>query len=307
MTDKEEIYNIAEISEFMHDPNSAKLTINVNKVLDQNLVDGLHIDADEKKDGVDVSIKLDDDVKIERPVHLCFGVTDEKAIQKINMTADIGRNCRIDIIGHCLFPEAKDILHKMKAEILINNNSTYYYHERHVHSEEGGINVISRADVTLKENVRFNTDFELKQGRVGKVEIDYDTVCGRNSVMEMSAKISGRADDIIKISEKGHLKGDNSRGLLNTRIAVRDMARAEIYNKLIASGANARGHVECHEIIKDRATANAVPIVEVKNPTAHVTHEAAIGSVNSKQLQTLMSRGLTEDKAVELIINGLLK
>jgi hypothetical protein len=37
-----------------------------------------------------------------------------------------------------------------------------------------------------------------------------------------------------------------------------------------------------------------------------VTHEAAIGSVDSKQLQTLMSRGLTEEKAVDLIIQGLL-
>jgi hypothetical protein len=46
--------------------------------------------------------------------------------------------------------------------------------------------------------------------------------------------------------------------------------------------------------------------VDVKDPRAHVTHEAAIGSVDSKQLQTLMSRGLSEEEAVELIIQGLL-
>ena len=42
------------------------------------------------------------------------------------------------------------------------------------------------------------------------------------------------------------------------------------------------------------------------HPKAHVTHEAAIGSVDSKQLQTLMARGLSEDEAVDLIIQGLL-
>jgi len=47
-------------------------------------------------------------------------------------------------------------------------------------------------------------------------------------------------------------------------------------------------------------------VVEVRNPKAHVTHEAAIGSVDSKQLQTLMSRGLSEEEAVDLIIEGLL-
>ena len=49
-----------------------------------------------------------------------------------------------------------------------------------------------------------------------------------------------------------------------------------------------------------------MPIVEVRDPKAQITHEAAIGSVDTKQLQTLMSRGLSEDKAVNLIIEGLL-
>ena len=48
-----------------------------------------------------------------------------------------------------------------------------------------------------------------------------------------------------------------------------------------------------------------MPVVEVNHPLAHITHEAAIGSVDSKQLQTLMSRGLDEDEATDLIIEGL--
>ena len=79
-----------------------------------------------------------------------------------------------------------------------------------------------------------------------------------------------------------------------------------MYNTLTASAPYARGHVDCKEIVQDRALAKAVPVVEVSHPLAHVTHEAAIGSVDSKQLQTLMSRGLTEDEATDLIIEGLL-
>jgi hypothetical protein len=44
----------------------------------------------------------------------------------------------------------------------------------------------------------------------------------------------------------------------------------------------------------------------VTHPLAHVTHEAALGSVDSLQLQTLMARGLAEEQAVETIIEGLL-
>jgi hypothetical protein len=37
-----------------------------------------------------------------------------------------------------------------------------------------------------------------------------------------------------------------------------------------------------------------------------VTHEAAIGSVDSTQLQTLMAHGLDEEEASDVIIQGLL-
>ncbi len=123
-----------------------------------------------------------------------------------------------------------------------------------------------------------------------------------HSVSEVSARISGSGDDRIEIRETARLIGDCARGVLATNIALRNRAQAAICNTLVASAPYARGHVDCKEIVQDQAVAKAVPIVEVNHPKAHVTHEAAIGSVDSKQLETLMSRGLDEDQAVDLII-----
>lgn len=50
-----------------------------------------------------------------------------------------------------------------------------------------------------------------------------------------------------------------------------------------------------------------MPIVMVRDERARVTHEAAIGSVNRKELETLTARGLTEEKAIEVIIRGMLE
>ncbi|RLF64440.1 MAG: SufBD protein, partial [Thermoplasmata archaeon] len=119
-------------------------------------------------------------------------------------------------------------------------------------------------------------------------------------------KVSGRGDDLIKIREAGNLIGEKARGVLTSRVAVRGNAKAEVYNVMVATSPYARGHVDCKEIIQDNGVARAIPIVEVKHPKAHITHEAAIGSVDTKQLETLMSRGLDEEEAVDLIIAGLL-
>jgi Fe-S cluster assembly scaffold protein SufB len=60
------------------------------------------------------------------------------------------------------------------------------------------------------------------------------------------------------------------------------------------------------EIIKDQAVASAIPIVSVTDPLAKVTHEAAIGSVDKRQMETLMSHGLTPEQAVDVIVKGIL-
>ncbi len=47
--------------------------------------------------------------------------------------------------------------------------------------------------------------------------------------------------------------------------------------------------------------------MSVTNPLAKVTHEAAIGSVDKRQMETLMAHGLTPEEAVDVIVKGILK
>ncbi len=76
---------------------------------------------------------------------------------------------------------------------------------------------------------------------------------------------------------------------------------------MIASAPEARGHVDCIEVIQGNAQARAIPIVKVTHEFAKVTHEAAIGRVDKKQVETLMARGLEEEKAIDLVVSGMLR
>ncbi len=304
--DIKQLYKAAEIESALSDPDTAHLIINKDKVVGLNAVPGLIVEPVEIEDGVEVDVRVKEGYVIENPVHMCFGVTHKEGLQRIIMHVHIEANAKVGILAHCIFPNAEDVKHVMKADIYVGKGAEYSYLEKHVHSPEGGIEVIPEARVELDEGARFKTDFELLQGRVGTLDIDYETDCKRMSVMEMTAKINGTGDDIINLKEKGNLIGEGARGVLTSRVALRDRAKAEVFNKLRAIAPYARGHVDCKEIVQDQAVANAIPIVEVSHPKAHVTHEAAIGSVDNKQLETLMSRALSEDEAVDLIINGLL-
>jgi len=230
----------------------------------------------------------------------------EEGIQKIKIHLRAKEKSKSMILAHCTFPKAKNVKHLIEADIVIEDNAQYAYYEKHVHSPFGGVEVIPNAKITVGSNSEFSTEFELINGSAGKINFQYEVRAGDYSKVEMVARISGINEDCIKLCEQIELIGRESAGVIATHIAVRDKASAEVKNVLTAKGAYSRGHVDCKEIVIGEGKATAVPIVSVLEPTAHVTHEAAIGSVDVKQLATLMTRGLTEEEATEVIIEGLL-
>jgi Fe-S cluster assembly scaffold protein SufB len=284
----------------------ARLEVHHNQVIGSHLVPGLAVDVDEQDEGISARIRVSDGSVIAKPVHVCFGMLPEQGRQNIELDIRIGQDASASFLAHCTFPNAQQVVHKMEADIEVAPGATYSYFERHVHGPHGGVQVLPNARVAVHEGARFKTEFELIKGRVGEMDINYETTALARGVVEMVARIRGAGSDRIRIHETGVLNGDQARAVLSSYIALRDDAQAEVYNTLKANAPHARGHVDCKEIVQDRALARAVPIVEVNDPTAHITHEAAIGSVDSKQLHTLQSRGLTEDEAVDLIIEGLL-
>ena len=70
----------------------------------------------------------------------------------------------------------------------------------------------------------------------------------------------------------------------------------------------ARNHTQCDSLlIGDRCSAHTYPYIEVKNPTAKVEHEATTSKIGEDQLFYCRSRGLSEEDAVSLIVNGFCK
>ena len=278
-----------------------------HKLLSMNSVEGLEVDARETRTGISARVTVKEGVKIKNPVHLCFGVLHKKGTQKIRMDVTLERNASAHFIAHCIFPKAEKVRHIMDAVVEIGEGAEMKYSETHYHGPYGGIEVVPKSMVTIGKNGRYFSDFTLIEGRVGTLDIDYAIEAKENAVAELTARVFGHGSDAINIKEKVVLSGDNARGLIKTRVAIEDDAVAEVTGITEGNAEGARGHVDCMEIVKDRAVAKAVPIVNVTHPLAKVTHEAAIGSVDKRQMETLMAHGLTPEEAVDVIVRGVLK
>ncbi|MEO1918340.1 MAG: Fe-S cluster assembly protein SufB, partial [Paracoccaceae bacterium] len=71
---------------------------------------------------------------------------------------------------------------------------------------------------------------------------------------------------------------------------------------------NSRNYTQCDSLlIGNKCGAHTVPYIEVKNNSSRVEHEATTSKVDDEQLFYCLQRGVGEEEAVALIVNGFVK
>jgi Fe-S cluster assembly protein SufB len=78
--------------------------------------------------------------------------------------------------------------------------------------------------------------------------------------------------------------------------------------KMFPTANNARNYTQCDSLLMgDQCGAHTFPYMEIKNPSAIVEHEATTSKIADDQLFYCMQRGLSEEDAVNMIVNGFCK
>jgi Fe-S cluster assembly protein SufB len=78
--------------------------------------------------------------------------------------------------------------------------------------------------------------------------------------------------------------------------------------QVLPTAVNARNHTCCDSmLIGSRCTANTFPVIEVETSTAITEHEATTSKISEDQLFYIRSRGIKEEDATSLVVNGFCK
>ena len=133
---------------------------------------------------------------------------------------------------------------------------------------------------------------------------------GRNSIGEFYsvalANLRQQADTGTKMV---HI-GENTRSTIVSK-GISAGRGQNAYRGLvrIEKGAKgARNYTQCDSLLMgDRCGAHTFPYMEVKNPTATVEHEATTSKISEDQLFYCLSRGMSAEDSISLIVNGFCK
>jgi Fe-S cluster assembly protein SufB len=75
--------------------------------------------------------------------------------------------------------------------------------------------------------------------------------------------------------------------------------------KIMPSASGARNYSQCDSmLIGSESSAHTYPYIDVKNNSSIVEHEASTSKISADQLMYLQSRGIDQEKAISLIVNG---
>ncbi|WP_244444391.1 Fe-S cluster assembly protein SufB [Tepidicaulis marinus] len=130
---------------------------------------------------------------------------------------------------------------------------------------------------------------------------------GDNSVGEFySIAISNNYQQVDSGTKMIHLGKNTSSRIISKGISAGKSSNT--YRGLVSvhkKAEDARNFTQCDSLlVGDKCSAHTVPYIESKNPSAVLEHEATTSKISEDQLFYCMQRGLGEEEAVALLVNG---
>ena len=266
----------------------------------------IEIISKKDKPGIDIYVKPD--VK-NKSVHIPVIITSGGIKDLVYNDFYIGDNAEVTIVAGCGIHNATNdnSEHNGIHNFHLGKNCKVSYIEKHLGVGNGqGEKVLNpTTKITMKEN----SFFEMDTTQIGGVS---------HSVRNTKAKLFANAKLIIKekvLTTNNQtaitkfdvdLIGENSSVDVISRSVAKDNSYQNFYSAV--KGKNkCFGHVSCDGILANNSRIDSTPKIVCENVEATLVHEAAIGKIAGEQVVKLMTLGLTEQEAEDLIIKGFLK
>jgi Fe-S cluster assembly protein SufB len=129
-----------------------------------------------------------------------------------------------------------------------------------------------------------------------------------NGYVELNGIILGQKDWYVDLGGEMYLRGRGAAGINASKAVIMDESTVITKGIIKAEAPKTKGHISCDALLmSDRATMETYPGLVSKVDDAELSHEAAIGKIREEELFYLMSRGLSEEKATQLIVKGFLE
>jgi Fe-S cluster assembly protein SufB len=247
-------------------------------------------------------------VEVEMPLQAYFRINAENMgqFERTLIIADEGS--KVHYIEGCSAPVyTTDSLHSAVVEIIVKPSARVTY----TTIQNWSNNVFNL--VTKRARVEAEGHMEWIDGNIGsRLTMKYPAVVmvgPKASGEVLSVAYAGAGQHQDAGAKMTHAAPETTSKIVSKSIS-KDGGRTS-YRGLVRVEEDAYGcksHVQCDALILDEdSISDTYPYMEINNCDANIGHEATVSKVADEQLFYLMSRGLTEEQATSMVVNGFIE
>ncbi len=247
-------------------------------------------------------------VKLEKPLQSYFRINNEKSGQFERTLIIVDEGAYVHYVEGCTAPiYSKESLHAAVVEIVILKGAKCRYST----IQNWSNNIVNL--VTKRALVQEDGMMEWIDGNIGsQLNMKYPC-CVLAGPRAKGTCISIAVADRLQEQDAGakmiHLAEDTTSSIISKSVVKRGGV-ANYRGKVFISkdAKNSKAHVECDTLIlDDYSKSDTIPTNIVANNTSFLEHEATVSKISEDQLFYLMSRGLSEKDATQMIIMGFIE
>lgn len=239
------------------------------------------------------------------PVQSCLLLNMDKSIQNLHNIVILEEGSSLEMISGCsTTTHSNDALHVGVTEMYIKDDAKLQYSM--IHNWGKKTSVRPRTTTVLGKNAHYTSNYVLLNP-VGSLQT--------YPVANLDGEGASATFNTMCLAETGSNVDTGSMVALNAKDTKAQIMSRSIVNggcvyargRLVGNAPGVKAHLECRSIVlNDKGSTVAIPELEAHLADVEMTHEAAVGKIARDQIEYLMSRGLSEDDAVSMIVKGFL-
>lgn len=246
--------------------------------------------------------------KLDRPLQSYFRINSKNMGQFERTLIIVDDNSDLHYIEGCTAPTySESSLHAAVVEIYVGKNSKCRYST----IQNWAPNVYNL--VTKRALVDENGTMEWIDGNIGsKVTMKYPccVLKGDNSNGTcITISVASKCQEQDSGARMIHL-GKNTKSNIISKSIARNGGNATYRGKVLInfSASNSIGNVKCDTLILDDISkSDTIPVNSCFNLSSSIEHEATVSKISDDNLFYMMSKGISEERAMELIVLGFLE
>ena len=247
-------------------------------------------------------------VHLEKPLQSYFRINNEKSGQFERTLIIVDDYADVHYVEGCTAPiYSKDSLHAAVVEIYVGKGAKCRYST----VQNWSNNIVNL--VTKRAYVEEDGLMEWIDGNIGSmVNMKYPgcILAGDNAKGNcISIAVAGKGQFQDAGARMIHLGRNTSSTIISKSIAkVGGVANYRGTVRHHEGAIGAKSHVECDTLILDGISkSDTIPNNEIKDESSYIEHEATVSKISEERLFYLMSRGLSEKDATQMIIMGFIE